>query len=75
MKGNEVFKVAVNTLSKLVDETLNKNNLDKSDVDWLVPHQANLRIIKAAAKKLSMSLGQVVVTVDKRTTLLQHLYL
>ena len=65
MKGNEVFKVPVNTLSKLVDETLNKNNLDKSDVDWLVPHQANLRIIKAAAKKLSMSLGQVVVTVDK----------
>lgn len=65
MKGNEVFKVAVNTLSKLVDETLNKNNLDKSDIDWLVPHQANLRIIKAAAKKLSMSLDQVVVTVDK----------
>ena len=64
MKGNEVFKVAVNTLSKLVDETLNKNNLDKSDIDWLVPHQANLRIIKAAAKKLSMSLDQVVVTVD-----------
>ena len=65
MRGNEVFKVAVNTLSKLVDETLNKNNLDKSDIDWLVPHQANLRIIKAAAKKLSMSLDQVVVTVDK----------
>ena len=65
MKGNEVFKVAVNTLSKLVDETLNKNNLDKTDIDWLVPHQANLRIIKAAAKKLSMSLDQVVVTVDK----------
>ena len=65
MKGNEVFKVAVNTLSNLVDETLNKNNLDKTDIDWLVPHQANLRIIKAAAKKLSMSLDQVVVTVDK----------
>ncbi len=65
MKGNEVFKVAVNTLSKLVDETLSKNNLDKSDIDWLVPHQANLRIIKAAAKKLSMSIDQVVVTVDK----------
>ena len=65
MKGNEVFKVAVNTLSKLVDETLSKNNLDKSHIDWLVPHQANLRIIKAAAKKLSMSLDQVVVTVDK----------
>jgi len=65
MKGNEVFKVAVNTLSKLVDETLSVNNMTKSDVDWLVPHQANLRIIKAAAKKLSMSLDQVVVTVDK----------
>tara|TARA_B100000795_G_scaffold119238_1_gene88694 strand:+ start:261 stop:1184 length:924 start_codon:yes stop_codon:yes gene_type:complete len=65
MKGNEVFKVAVNTLSKLVDETLSINNMTKSDIDWLVPHQANLRIIKAAAKKLSMSLDQVVVTVDK----------
>mgnify|MGYP001312777788 CR=1 FL=1 len=65
MKGNEVFKVAVNTLSNLVDETLSENNLDKSHIDWLVPHQANLRIIKAAAKKLSMSLDQVVVTVDK----------
>ena len=50
MKGNEVFKVAVNTLSKLVDETLTKNNMKKSDIDWLVPHQANLRIIKAAAR-------------------------
>ena len=64
MKGNEVFKVAVNTLSKLVDETLTKNNMDKTSIDWLVPHQANLRIIKAAAKKLSLSLDQVVVTVD-----------
>ena len=63
MKGNEVFKVAVNTLSKLVDETLDKNNMDKSSIDWLVPHQANLRIIKAAAKKLSLPLEQVVVTV------------
>ena len=65
MKGNEVFKVAVNTLSNLVDETLTKNNLDKSDIDWLVPHQANLRIIKATAKKLSMPLERVVVTVNK----------
>ena len=64
MKGNEVFKVAVNTLSKLVDETLAKNNMDKTSIDWLVPHQANLRIIKAAAKKLSLPLEQVVVTVD-----------
>ncbi|MDA9896652.1 ketoacyl-ACP synthase III [Gammaproteobacteria bacterium] len=64
MKGNEVFKVAVNTLSKLVDETLTKNNMKKSDIDWLVPHQANLRIIKAAARKLSMPIDNVVVTVD-----------
>jgi 3-oxoacyl-[acyl-carrier-protein] synthase-3 len=64
MKGNEVFKVAVNTLSKLVDETLTKNNMKKSDIDWLVPHQANLRIIKAAAKKLSMPIDNVVITVD-----------
>ena len=64
MKGNEVFKVAVNTLSKLVDETLINNNMDKTSIDWLVPHQANLRIIKAAAKKLSLPLDQVVITVD-----------
>ena len=65
MKGNEVFKVAVNTLGSLVDETLGKNNMNKKDIDWLIPHQANLRIIKATAKKLSMSMDQVVVTVDK----------
>lgn len=65
MKGNEVFKVAVNTLGRIVDETLEHNNLKKSDVDWLVPHQANLRIINATAKKLKMSSEQVVVTVNK----------
>ena len=65
MKGNEVFKVAVNTLGRIVDETLEANNLQKSDIDWLVPHQANLRIIQATAKKLSMNMDQVVVTVDK----------
>ncbi|TNE72768.1 MAG: ketoacyl-ACP synthase III [Gammaproteobacteria bacterium] len=65
MKGNEVFKVAVNTLGKIVDETLNANAMQKSDIDWLVPHQANLRIIAATAKKLNMSMDQVVVTVDK----------
>jgi len=65
MKGNEVFKVAVNTLGSLVDETLGKNNMNKKDIDWLIPHQANLRIIKATAKKLSMSMDQVVVTVDR----------
>lgn len=65
MKGSEVFKVAVNTLGKIVDETLAANQMKKSDIDWLVPHQANLRIIAATAKKLNMSMDQVVVTVNK----------
>ncbi len=65
MKGNEVFKVAVNTLGRIVDETLDANNMQKSDIDWLVPHQANIRIIKATARKLSMSMDNVVVTVDE----------
>jgi len=65
MRGNEVFKVAVNTLGRIVDETLEANQLDKSDIDWLIPHQANLRIIKATARKLDMSMDQVVVTVDR----------
>ncbi len=65
MKGNEVFKVAVKTLGRIVDETLAHNNMDKSEIDWLVPHQANLRIITATARKLKMSMDQVIVTVDK----------
>jgi 3-oxoacyl-[acyl-carrier-protein] synthase-3 len=65
MQGNEVFKVAVRTLSNIVDETLGANNMDKSDVDWLIPHQANIRIIAATAKKLAMSMDHVVVTVDE----------
>jgi 3-oxoacyl-[acyl-carrier-protein] synthase-3 len=65
MKGNEVFKMAVNTLGRIVDETLQYNGMKKSDIDWLVPHQANIRIINATARKLSMSLDHVVVTVDK----------
>ena len=65
MKGNEVFKMAVNTLGRIVDETLEANQMQKSDVDWLVPHQANLRIIAATAKKLNMPMDQVVVTVNK----------
>ena len=65
MKGNEVFKMAVNTLGRIVDETLAANKMKKSDVDWLVPHQANIRIISATAKKLKMSMDQVVVTVDR----------
>jgi len=65
MKGNEVFKVAVNTLGRIVDETLAHNNLDKHDLDWLIPHQANLRIIKATARKLDMPMDRVIVTVDR----------
>jgi len=65
MQGNEVFKMAVNTLGRIVDETLAANDMDKADVDWLIPHQANIRIIQATAKKLKMSMDQVVVTVDE----------
>ncbi|MBS4095429.1 MAG: ketoacyl-ACP synthase III [Sulfuricella sp.] len=65
MSGNAVFKMAVNTLDAIVDETLEANGLSKSDIDWLVPHQANTRIIQATAKKLGMSMERVVVTVDR----------
>ena len=65
MAGNEVFKVAVTELAHIVDETLAANNLDRSQLDWLVPHQANLRIISATAKKLGMSMDNVVVTLDR----------
>ena len=65
MKGNEVFKVAVNTLSRIATETLVNNEIDASELDWLVPHQANLRIIKATGKKLGLDDSQVVVTVDQ----------
>ena len=65
MKGNEVFKVAVRTLGRIVDETLEHNNMKKSELDWLIPHQANLRIISATAKKLGMTMDQVVITVGR----------
>ncbi len=64
MKGNEVFRVAVNTLGAIVEETLEANKMTRSDLDWLIPHQANIRIIKATAKKLGMSMDQVVQTVQ-----------
>ncbi|MCB1744027.1 MAG: ketoacyl-ACP synthase III [Gammaproteobacteria bacterium] len=64
MRGNEVFKIAVRTLHRIVDETLQANNLQKSDIDWLIPHQANIRIIEATAKKLEMPLERVVITVQ-----------
>jgi 3-oxoacyl-[acyl-carrier-protein] synthase-3 len=65
MRGNEVFKVAVRTLGRIVDETLKANDMTQSQIDWLIPHQANLRIIQATAKKLSMPMERVIVTVDK----------
>ncbi len=65
MKGNEVFKMAVNTLSRIAQETLDANGLQKEDLDWLVPHQANLRIIKGTAKKLKLTEAQTVITVHK----------
>lgn len=65
MKGNEVFKCAVTQLSSVVSETLLANGLEKSDIDWLVPHQANYRIISATAKKLAMPMEQVILTLSK----------
>ncbi len=63
MQGNEVFRVAVTTLGHIVEETLHANQMDKGDIDWLVPHQANMRIIQATARRLRMPMERVVVTV------------
>ncbi|HET7359871.1 MAG TPA: beta-ketoacyl-ACP synthase III [Rhodanobacteraceae bacterium] len=65
MSGREVFKVAVKTLDALVGETLRAADMQESQIDWLIPHQANLRIIEATAKRLNMSMDRVIVTVDK----------
>jgi 3-oxoacyl-[acyl-carrier-protein] synthase III len=64
MHGAEVFKTAVTMLGRIVDETLLANDLHKSDVNWLVPHQANIRIIQATARKLDMPMDRVIVTVQ-----------
>ncbi len=64
MQGNEVFKLAVATLGKLVDDTLSKIQISKDEITWLIPHQANLRIIKATAKKLGLPLERVILTVQ-----------
>jgi 3-oxoacyl-[acyl-carrier-protein] synthase III len=65
MAGSDVFKYAVKALDSVVEETLAANGLDRHDIDWLIPHQANLRIIEATAKRLDMPMERVVVTVDK----------
>lgn len=66
MMGNQLFKLAVNTLGSLFDETLEANNLQKSAIDWLIPHQANMRIIDAMAKKLDLSLDRVAITLPEQ---------
>jgi 3-oxoacyl-[acyl-carrier-protein] synthase-3 len=63
MEGQAVFKFAVNSLSGVVEELLEQENMTGSDIDWMVPHQANIRIIEATAKKLGMTLDNVVITV------------
>ncbi len=65
MRGNEVFRMAVTTLDGLVGETLAASGLQQADIKWLVPHQANTRIIAATAKRLGLSMDQVIVTVDR----------
>ncbi|HEU4991462.1 MAG TPA: beta-ketoacyl-ACP synthase III, partial [Luteimonas sp.] len=65
MAGNDVFKHAVKALDAVVEETLEANGLDRHEIDWLIPHQANLRIIEATAKRLDMPMERVIVTVDK----------
>lgn len=65
MAGSDVFKYAVKALDSVVEETLTANGLDRHDIDWLIPHQANLRIIEATAKRLDMPMDRVVVTVDR----------
>src|SRR6478752_3923608 len=65
MAGSDVFKYAVKALDSVVDETLQANGLDRHAIDWLIPHQANLRIIEATAKRLDMPMDRVIVTVDK----------
>ncbi|WP_264435542.1 beta-ketoacyl-ACP synthase III [Coxiella endosymbiont of Dermacentor marginatus] len=65
MRGNEVFRVAVTKLGEIVDETVEKSGLKKSDIDWLIPHQANMRIIKATAKRLGLPLERVILTIEK----------
>lgn len=64
MRGNEIFKVAVKTLENIVDETLEANGLSCSAIDWLVPHQANIRIIQATAKRLGMPMEKVILTLE-----------
>lgn len=66
MRGNEVFKIAVNIMGDIVDEVLEISKLKKTDINWLIPHQANIRIIQAIARKLSLPMSQVIVTIGNQ---------
>ncbi|HHF7343911.1 TPA: beta-ketoacyl-ACP synthase III [Legionella feeleii] len=66
MRGNEVFKLAVNIMGDVVDEVLQACHLQKSDINWLIPHQANIRIIQGIAKKLNLPMSQVIVTIENQ---------
>ena len=65
MEGNEVFKIAVNKLSELAEETLKECNLTLEDIDWMVPHQANIRILSAIAKRINLPMDKIILTLDK----------
>jgi 3-oxoacyl-[acyl-carrier-protein] synthase III len=65
MEGNEVFKIAVNKLSEVAEETLTECNMTSEDIDWMVPHQANIRIINAIARRIKLPLNKVILTLDK----------
>jgi 3-oxoacyl-[acyl-carrier-protein] synthase-3 len=65
MDGKEVYRHAVNNLAAVVDEVVLNNNFKYTDLDWLVPHQANIRILESTAKKLGMSMDQVIVNIDR----------
>lgn len=66
MRGNEVFKIAVKIMGDIVDEVLEASHVTKADINWLIPHQANIRIIQAIAKKLSLPMSQVIVTIENQ---------
>ena len=65
MEGNEVFKIAVNKLSEVAEETLKDCNMTSEDIDWMVPHQANIRIINAIAKRIKLPMDKIILTLDK----------
>ena len=65
MEGNEVFKIAVNKLSELAEKTLKECNMTSDDIDWMVPHQANIRIISAIAKRINLPMDKIILTLDR----------